>query len=127
LLSGDTLFVDGVGRPDLRDEAEEFAPVLYDTIHKKLLTLSEHTRVFPAHGNTNQKDQLSSKMEDLIGKIPFLKMSKEDFVRQILSTVMPTPSNHKVIIDINKNGNISNGTEANLLEIGPNRCSIAGK
>jgi glyoxylase-like metal-dependent hydrolase (beta-lactamase superfamily II) len=127
LLSGDTLFVDGVGRPDLRDEAEEFAPVLYDTLHKKLLTLSEYTRVFPAHGNTNQKDQLSSKMEDLIGKVPFLKMSKEDFVRQILSTVMPTPSNHKVIIDINKNGNISNGAEANSLEIGPNRCSITGK
>ena len=127
LLSGDTLFVDGVGRPDLRDEAEQFAPVLYDTLHKKLLVLSGKIHVFPAHGNTNQKDQLTSKLQDLIKQIPFLKMSKEDFVKQILSTVMPTPSNHTAIIEINKNGKISNSAEANSLEIGPNRCSITGK
>ena len=127
LITGDTLFVDGVGRPDLRDEAEEFAPVLYDTLQKKLLVLSGNIHVFPAHGNTNQKGQLSSKMGDLIEKIPFLKMSKEDFVKQILSTVMPTPPNHTAIIDINKNGKNLNSDEANSFEIGPNRCSITGK
>ncbi|HUU49065.1 MAG TPA: rhodanese-like domain-containing protein [Nitrosopumilaceae archaeon] len=127
LITGDTLFVDGVGRPDLRDEAEEFAPVLYDTLQKKLLVLSGNIHVFPAHGNTNQKGQLSSKMADLIKKIPFLKMSKEDFVKQILSTVMPTPPNHTAIIDINKNGKNLSSDEANSFEIGPNRCSITGK
>lgn len=127
LITGDTLFVDGVGRPDLRDEAEQYAPILYDTLQKKLLGLPGNIHVFPAHGNTNQKDQLSSKIEDLINKIPFLQMSKDPFVKQILSTVMPTPPNHTTIIDINKNGKNLSSVEANSFEIGPNRCSITRK
>lgn len=127
LFTGDALFVDGVGRPDLRDEAEEFAPILYDTLQKKLAVLSGDTHVFSAHGNTNQKEILSSKMKDIINKVPFLKMSKENFVMEILSTVMPTPSNHTVIIGINKSGEKLSNDEANSFEIGPNRCSITGK
>ncbi|MDH5463733.1 MAG: rhodanese-like domain-containing protein [Nitrosopumilus sp.] len=127
LFTGDTLFVDGVGRPDLRDDAEKFAPILHDTLQKKLAVMSGNVHVFPAHGNTNQKEIMSLKMVEIIDKVPFLKMSKEDFVRQILVVTMPTPSNHTAIIDINKSGKKLSSNEANLLEIGPNRCSITGK
>jgi glyoxylase-like metal-dependent hydrolase (beta-lactamase superfamily II)/rhodanese-related sulfurtransferase len=127
LLTGDTLFVDGVGRPDLRDEAEQYAPILYDTLQKKLVVLSGNVLILPAHGNMNQKEILISKMEDAINKIPFLKMVKEDFVKQILATVIPTPSNHTAIIDINKNGKSLDSAQANSMEIGPNRCSITRK
>jgi len=126
LFTGDTLFVDGVGRPDLRDNAEEFAPILHDTLQKKLAVMPD-VHVFPAHGNTNQKEIMSMKMAEITDKVPFLKMSKEDFVRQILAVTMPTPSNHTAIIDINKSGKKLSSNEANALEIGPNRCSITGK
>ena len=49
LFTGDTLFVNGIGRPDLRDKAKEFASILYDTLHNKLFKLSEDVIVFPAH------------------------------------------------------------------------------
>lgn len=54
VLTGDTLFIGDVGRPDLLASAgfthEELATKLYDSLHGKLLTLPDATRVFPAHG-----------------------------------------------------------------------------
>ena len=48
-LSGDTLFVESVGRPDLADRAEEFAHDLYRSLHEKVLALPGKTLVLPAH------------------------------------------------------------------------------
>jgi glyoxylase-like metal-dependent hydrolase (beta-lactamase superfamily II)/rhodanese-related sulfurtransferase len=54
VLTGDTLFIGDVGRPDLLSSmgvtAEDLAGRLYDSLHDKLLTLPDDTRVFPAHG-----------------------------------------------------------------------------
>ncbi len=54
VLTGDTLFIGDVGRPDLRAalgfSAEELASLLYDSLHEKLLGLPDETLVYPAHG-----------------------------------------------------------------------------
>ena len=54
VLTGDTLFIGDVGRPDLLSSIgvtrEELADQLYDSLHEKLLTLPDSTRVYPAHG-----------------------------------------------------------------------------
>ncbi|MEO8695558.1 MAG: rhodanese-like domain-containing protein [Acidimicrobiales bacterium] len=54
VLTGDTLFIGDVGRPDLLTSvglsADELARQLYDSLHRRLLTLPDETRVFPAHG-----------------------------------------------------------------------------
>ncbi|MCV7216464.1 MBL fold metallo-hydrolase [Mycobacterium crocinum] len=54
VLTGDTLFVGDVGRPDLLASIgfsrEELADKLYDSLHDKLMTLPDTTRVYPAHG-----------------------------------------------------------------------------
>jgi hydroxyacylglutathione hydrolase len=54
LLSGDTLFIGDVGRPDLAGSrgytSEEMAAMLYDSLHTKILTLSDDVEVWPAHG-----------------------------------------------------------------------------
>lgn len=49
VLTGDTLFVGAVGRPDLPGRAKENAAELYDSVHQKLLTLPDDLEVFPAH------------------------------------------------------------------------------
>jgi hydroxyacylglutathione hydrolase len=54
VLTGDTLFIGDVGRPDLLSSIgftrEELAAQLYDSLHDKLLTLPDSTKVYPAHG-----------------------------------------------------------------------------
>ncbi len=54
VLTGDTLFIGDVGRPDLLASIgftrDELADQLYDSLHGKLLTLPDETRVYPAHG-----------------------------------------------------------------------------
>jgi glyoxylase-like metal-dependent hydrolase (beta-lactamase superfamily II)/rhodanese-related sulfurtransferase len=131
LFTGDTLFVDGIGRPDLRDKAEEFAGNLYNTIHEKILQLSEDILVLPAHFEKDVKTDeiLVSKLGQVKKKSQFLgtNVSKEEFVKKISSKVMATPPNYREITSINK-GERSVGlslSEIFDLEMGPNRCSIA--
>ncbi|MDH4276782.1 MAG: MBL fold metallo-hydrolase [Acidimicrobiia bacterium] len=54
VLTGDTLFIGDVGRPDLLSSkgvtSEELASQLYDSLHQQLMTLPDSTRVYPAHG-----------------------------------------------------------------------------
>jgi len=71
VLTGDTLFIGDVGRPDLLSSIgftrEELADSLYDSLHNKLMTLPDATRVYPAHGagsacGKNLSTELSSTM-----------------------------------------------------------------
>ncbi len=72
VLTGDTLFVDDVGRPDLLSgeglSAEKLARSLYHSLHEKLLKLPDATRVFPAHGAGSAcGKQMSSETSSTIG------------------------------------------------------------
>jgi len=49
LLTGDTLFVGSIGRPDLAGHEKEMAGMLFDTLHSKLLTYPDTTEIYPAH------------------------------------------------------------------------------
>jgi glyoxylase-like metal-dependent hydrolase (beta-lactamase superfamily II)/rhodanese-related sulfurtransferase len=73
VLTGDTLFVGDVGRPDLLADnglsAETLARTLYGSLHDKLLQLPDATRVFPAHGAGSAcGKQLSSETSSTIGE-----------------------------------------------------------
>ena len=130
LFTGDTLFTNGVGRPDLRDKAPDFAAALYDSLHNKILTLDENILVYPAHFNKNIK--IGEFMPSTLAMIkesirPLLSMDKDSFVQKITTTIMPTPKSYKEIITVNKNNKmLSSINEIHELEIGPNRCNISG-
>ncbi|MGQ0617240.1 MAG: MBL fold metallo-hydrolase [Acidimicrobiia bacterium] len=73
VLTGDTLFIGDVGRPDLLSSkgvsAHELAGQLYESLHTKLLTLPDATRVFPAHGaGSSCGKQLSTATVSTIGE-----------------------------------------------------------
>lgn len=129
LFTGDTLFVNGIGRPDLRDNAKEFASTLYDTLHNKLLNLPGEVVVFPAHSNTNLKSDkiIFSTIKEVEKRgHEFLDLDKKAFIDKISKEVMPTPSNFKEIIAINTGIKpVPALNDIYELEIGPNRCSIS--
>ena len=73
VLTGDTLFIGDVGRPDLLASVgftrEELAAKLYDSLHDRLMTLPDATRVFPAHGaGSSCGKNLSTELWSTIGE-----------------------------------------------------------
>jgi glyoxylase-like metal-dependent hydrolase (beta-lactamase superfamily II)/rhodanese-related sulfurtransferase len=131
LFIGDTLFVDGIGRPDLKDKAEEFAGNLYNTIQEKILQLPDNILVLPAHFEKDVKTDeiLASTLGEIKKKSQFLEtnISKEEFIQKISTKVMTTPPNYKEIISINKGSKVNTLSLSEIfdLEMGPNRCSIS--
>jgi glyoxylase-like metal-dependent hydrolase (beta-lactamase superfamily II)/rhodanese-related sulfurtransferase len=93
VLTGDTLFIGDVGRPDLLSaagvSADELARDLYRSLHTKLLTLPDSTRVFPAHGAGSAcGKQLSTETRSTIGEqrmanYALQPMSEDDFVAAV--------------------------------------------
>jgi len=129
VFTGDILFVESIGRPDLRDEAEEFAGQLYATLHEKLLSLSDSLLVFPTHHGENV-ESINGAFYSTIEKskrLPWLDLSKQEFVQKVVSITVPRPMNYRKIIAINKGEIPLNPDEIPDLEIGPNRCAVDSK
>ena len=130
LFTGDTLFVDGVGRPDLRDQSLKFAELLFNTYHQKILKLDDDTKILPAHFNgTSVTLKHTVPIYETIGaikkKIKLLSMDKNEFIKYITDTVPPRPMNYKTIVSINKKLLPYDEIEMPDLEAGPNSCMIS--
>lgn len=101
-LTGDTLFIGDVGRPDLvasqGSSAEELAGMLYDSLHDKLLTLPDETLVYPAHGAGSLCGRnLSTDTVSTIGaqrafNYALAPMSREEFIHMATADLPPAPA-----------------------------------
>src|SRR3984957_4676984 len=101
VLTGDTLFIGDVGRPDLRASlgwtASDLGSRLYDSIHNQLLPLPDETLVYPAHGADSLcGKQLSSETVSSLGDQRRLNyalqpMSKEEFIRLVTADQPDAP------------------------------------
>lgn len=93
VLTGDTLFIGDVGRPDLLSSkgvsADELGGLLYHSLHEQLLTLPDETRVFPAHGAGSAcGKQLSTETTSTIGEqrrvnYALAPMTETEFVAKV--------------------------------------------
>ncbi len=102
VLTGDTLFIGDVGRPDLRAalgwSAERLAGMLYDSLREKLLTLPDETLVYPAHGAGSLCGRsISKETVSTIGiqrryNYALQPMSKEAFIEIITADQPDAPS-----------------------------------
>ena len=127
VFSGDILFVEGIGRPDLRDQAEEFAVKLYDTLHNKILKFGDDAKIFPTHhgeGITPTKDRIFYTTVQNAKKLPLLDLGQAEFVAKVVSITTPRPMNYSMIIKVNKGVIPIAPEQIPDLEMGPNRCSI---
>ena len=129
LFTGDTLFVNGVGRPDLHDKAKEFATNLYNTYQDILLRYPNDTVILPAHFDTNTITVKHGELiMDTVGsvkrKVKLLSMPKSEFIKFMVSAVPPRPANYEKIIQINKQMIPCDRINMGDLEAGPNSCAI---
>ena len=109
VLSGDTLFVGDVARPDLAVDKEEGARGIFRSLHDQLLPLPDMCEVWPGHlgGSMCGGPGMDLKISSTIGferaNQPLLQVADEaEFVRRTTSTLGPQPPNFKNIVAINR-------------------------
>ncbi len=127
LFTGDTIFVNGVGRPDLNKKSEEYAQKLYQTYQQKLFNLLDKTVILPAHYNSSFKHAkpVYGTIESIKQKLNSVTKSEKDFLSYITSNIPSQPMNYEQIVSINKNLTPCDGVEQQDLESGPNSCGIS--
>jgi glyoxylase-like metal-dependent hydrolase (beta-lactamase superfamily II) len=106
VLTGDTLFVGAVGRPDLPGHARANAAELYQSIHEKLLTLPDEIEVYPGHFSGSVCGTgLSGKPMSTVGFErrwnPMLSIAKQEFI-DALADVPPKPADMEQILEFNR-------------------------
>jgi glyoxylase-like metal-dependent hydrolase (beta-lactamase superfamily II) len=127
LFSGDTLFVDGIGRPDLHDKVDEFSRSLFLT-YKKLSSLPDNTIVLPSHYSKSMKheDPIFKTIREIKADVRAFKMNEDEFISYVTSSIPPQPMNYKRILQLNKDLLLCNRLHLDDLEAGPNSCGIQG-
>lgn len=129
ILTGDTLFVDSIGKPDLKastDEVKQKASLLFHSL-QKLTALDNSIVVLPGH--TNKPVEFNSvpiqaSLSFIKKNVSMLHLSEEEFVQTILQRIPPTPANYLAIIEKNISGDYQDVNLADL-KAGANRCAIS--
>lgn len=128
LFTGDTLFLTGVGRPDLEagpDEARTRAQVLYRSL-QRLLTLPPETLILPGHTSEPiafDDQAIAAPLAQVHERAELLQVPEETFTELLLARIPPTPPNHHRIVELNEAGLPPDGDPTEL-EAGANRCAV---
>jgi hydroxyacylglutathione hydrolase len=112
VLTGDTLFIGDVGRPDLAPDLtpQQLAGMLFDSLHQKLIPLGDDVEVWPAHGAGSLcGKQMRPERQSTIGKELALNYAlrpstKEEFVRLLTSDLPERPAYFARDAEINRTG-----------------------
>jgi glyoxylase-like metal-dependent hydrolase (beta-lactamase superfamily II)/rhodanese-related sulfurtransferase len=112
ILTGDTLFVGDVGRPDLLAsfgvDSHTLAGQLYDSLHQHILTHPPHTKIFPAHGagslcGKHLSERLSSTLEhEQLTNDALKPMSKETFIDAVTHDQLEAPAYFSHVAFLNR-------------------------
>jgi len=128
-FTGDTLFLAGVGRPDLeggtREESASRARLLYQSIGR-LLELPAATLVLPGHISEPipfDGRLLASTVKTIRDTVALARMDQAAFVEAVLARIPPNPPNHSRIVELNERGELPE--DPSELEAGANRCAVA--
>jgi hydroxyacylglutathione hydrolase len=118
VLTGDSLFVGDVGRPDLAVDREEGARGMFRSLRERLLPLPAETEVWPGHlgGSLCGGPSMDMKVSSTIGferrHSDLLQVEDEDgFVERALAGLGPQPPNFQAIVDLNRGPLLTTGVE----------------
>ncbi|WLR51484.1 MBL fold metallo-hydrolase [Bacillus tianshenii] len=131
LFSGDTIFVNGLGRPDLGGKAKEWAKDLYNTVYSKISEITDDVIVLPGHyADYDTEVNEEGFIGDTLGNIRkqndlMTNTGEEEFVEHYAANESAqTPPNFEEIVAINRGELAADVEKQQELEIGPNRCAV---
>lgn len=130
LLTGDTLFVNHVGRPDLGAKGEEWAQLLYRTLFERMAALPDEVLILPAHYTSMIEMRPDGIVGTTLGEArtrnPAFQMRTErEFVAYVLEHIAPQPPVYHEIRRVNLGQVILDEEHAIEAELGPNQCAAA--
>ena len=111
LLTGDTLFVGAVGRPDLPGDAEQSAAELYKSLHNKILPLPEMLEIYPSHFSgsvcgAGMSGKASSTLAFEKRWNSALALDRAAFIEKMTSGTPPKPSDFDTVLHANRTGRL---------------------
>lgn len=129
LLTGDILFIDSIGRPDLAGLADDWVGDLRDTLYKRYRELSEELIVLPAHfmmiDELNEDGTVAKRLGDLFAQNHGLNIQDEEEFRHVVTDQLPPqPNAYQEIRQVNMGKITPAPDEQTEMEIGPNRCAV---
>lgn len=129
LLTGDILFIDSIGRPDLAGLAEDWVGDLRETLYSRYRKLAEDLIVLPAHfmiiEELNEDGSVAKRLGDLFAENHGLNITDEEKFRSIVTeNLPPQPNAYQQIRQVNMGKITPNNDEQIEMEIGPNRCAV---
>lgn len=129
LLSGDILFVDSIGRPDLAGLAEDWVGDLRETLYERYMVLSKEYIVLPAHFMTieemNEDGSVWKELGSLLKENHGLHIEDQQVFRKMVTEGLPAQPHAFQEIRKTNMGKLNPDVEAQReMEIGPNRCAI---
>jgi hydroxyacylglutathione hydrolase len=128
VLTGDTMFIGDVGRPDLLGATmspQQLAGMLYDSLHQKLLTLPDSVKVFPAHGAGSMCGRnISSETSSTIGEqrkfnYALRPMAREEFIDMMTTDLPEAPAYFGQDAQLNREGPVALDELPTLAELDP--------
>jgi hydroxyacylglutathione hydrolase len=118
LLTGDSLFVNDVARPDLAIDSEEGAHLIFGSLHERILSLPPETEVWPGHlggslcGGPAMDMKISSTLAYERAHNPMLALEDEgEFVARAVGSLGPQPPNFEGIVELNRGELVTEGVE----------------
>ncbi|WP_254763111.1 MBL fold metallo-hydrolase [Natrinema marinum] len=148
LFTGDTLFLEGVGRPDLEgsaaqraadsraveprdgsDEAPAAARRLYESLRHRILERPDETMIAPGHysdaADPRDDGTYGARLGDLRDRLAAPSLSEAEFVERATNDLPPRPANDERIVAVNLGLEDVDEETAFELELGPNNCAVA--
>ncbi|MEK4228041.1 MBL fold metallo-hydrolase [Solibacillus sp. FSL H8-0538] len=129
LLTGDILFIDSIGRPDLAGLASDWVGDLRETLYSRYRELAEDLIVLPAHfmiiEELNEDGTVAKRLGDLLKENHGLNIEDEEEFRSLVTeNLPPQPNAYQEIRQVNMGKISPDNDEQTEMEIGPNRCAV---
>jgi len=130
LFTGDILFLDSIGRPDLAGLAEDWVGDLRESLYVRYKNMNQDLQVLPAHfaklKELDKTGRVVARLGDLYKKNEGLQVEDEgEFRRMVTENLPPQPNSYKEIRQTNMGKINPDAEEETEMEIGPNRCAVS--
>jgi len=132
LLTGDSLFLESVARPDLQsgeDGARDLARELYRTLTERLSAFDDDVVVAPGHyserADPADDGTYTATLGALRARLPVFRLDEAAFVERVCADIPPRPANADRVVALNLGRETADDATAFDLELGPNNCAAA--